>query len=276
LTERDSPHTISNRLFSNGGRLSGRRALITGASSGIGREVARRFGAEGARVACGGQDPERTEQTVQRIRDEGGEAVPALGDVSTPEGAQAAVNATVEAFGGLDLLVSNAGIDATEWFDVADWDIAEFDRIIATNLRGPFLVAREAIPHMLRNDPPNRGSIVHMSSVCAITVWSGDCAYDVSKAGLNMLSDHIAVEYGSRGIRSNTLMPGAIRTELHESVMEAMNDGRAFERELLSRHPIGRFGTVEDIADACVFLCADEAGFMTGANISIDGAYSRV
>ncbi len=120
------------------------------------------------------------------------------------------------------------------------------------------------------------GSIVHVSSVCAITVWAGDCAYDISKAGLNMLSDHIAVEYGARGIRSNTLMPGVIRTELHESVMEAMDDDRAFERELLGRHPIGRFGTVEEIADACVFLCADEAGFLTGANISIDGGYSRV
>ena len=115
-----------------------------------------------------------------------------------------------------------------------------------------------------------------MSSVCAITVWAGDCAYGVSKAGLNMLSDHIAVEYGPEGVRSNTLMPGVIATELHNSVMEAMNDGRALERELLSRHPIGRFGAVEEVADACVLLCSDEAPFMTGAHISIDGAYSRV
>lgn len=91
-----------------------------------------------------------------------------------------------------------------------------------------------------------------------------------------MLSDHIAVEYGPKGIRSNTLMPGVVRTELHELVMDAMNDGRALERELLGRHPIGRFGTVEEIAHACIFLCTDEARFMTGANISIDGAYSRV
>jgi NAD(P)-dependent dehydrogenase (short-subunit alcohol dehydrogenase family) len=257
-------------------RLPGKRALITGASSGIGREVACRFAAEGARVACGGRDPERTQDTIERIRAAGGDAFAAIGDVSTPEGADAVVSSAIEAIGGLDALVSNAGIDATDWHDVADWDVAEFDRILATNLRGPFLVSRAAIPHMLANDPPSRGAIVHMSSVCAITVWAGDCAYDISKAGLNMLSDHIAVEYGSRGIRSNTLMPGVIRTELHESVMEAMNDGRAFERELLSRHPIGRFGSVTDVADACVFLCADEARFITGANISIDGAYSRV
>jgi NAD(P)-dependent dehydrogenase (short-subunit alcohol dehydrogenase family) len=258
------------------GRLSGKRALITGASSGIGREVACRFAAEGARVTCGGRDRDRTEETVERIRAAGGEAFAALGDLSAQQGADGVVAAAVQAMGGLDSLVSNAGVDATDWRDVADWDLQEFDRIVATNLRGPFLVARAAIPHMLENEPPFRGAIVHMSSVCAVTVWAGDCAYDISKAGLNMLSDHIAVEYGARGIRSNTLMPGVIRTELHESVMEAMNDGRAFERELLDRHPIGRFGTVQEIADACVFLCADEAQFLTGANISMDGAYSRV
>jgi NAD(P)-dependent dehydrogenase (short-subunit alcohol dehydrogenase family) len=263
-------------LSSSGGRLSGKRALITGASSGIGREVACRFAAEGARVACGGRDAQRTQETVDRIRAAGGEAFPSLGDVSTAAGAELVVSTAAEALGGLDALVSNAGVDASDWKDVADWELEEFDRILATNLRGPFLVAREAIPYMLRNEPPACGAIVHMSSVCAITVWAGDCAYDISKAGLNMLSDHIAVEYGARGIRSNTLMPGVIRTELHESVMEAMNDGRAFERELLSRHPIGRFGTVHDVADACVFLCADEAQFLTGANISIDGGYSRV
>jgi NAD(P)-dependent dehydrogenase (short-subunit alcohol dehydrogenase family) len=255
------------------GRLSGKRALVTGASSGIGREVARRFAREGAHVACGGRDPDRTRRTVDEIAAEGGKAVAAVGDLSTEEGAQGVVGAAADALGGLDTLVSNAGVDATEWHDVADWEIEEFDRIVGTNLRGPFLVARAAIPHMLE---AGGGSIVHISSVCAITVWAGDCAYDISKAGLNMLSDHIAVEYGARGIRSNTLMPGVIRTALHESVMEAMNDGRAFERELLGRHPIGRFGKVEEIADACVFLCADEAGFMTGANISIDGGYSRV
>lgn len=254
-------------------RLDGRRALVTGASSGIGREVAVRFAAEGAAVACGGRDPSRTQDTVDRIVAAGGTAVAVVGDVSQPEGAQAVVEAAADGLGGLDALVNNAGIDATEWKPVADWPVDEFDDIIRTNLRGPFLVSKYAIPHLLE---AGGGAIVHMSSVCAITVWAGDCAYDVSKAGLNMLSDHIAVEYGPKNIRSNTLMPGAIVTELHETVMEAMNDGRAFERELLSRHPIARLGNVAEVADACVFLCADEAGFMTGSNISIDGGYSRI
>jgi NAD(P)-dependent dehydrogenase (short-subunit alcohol dehydrogenase family) len=255
------------------GRLEGIRALVTGASSGIGREVANRFAREGASVAVGGRDPARTQRTADEIAAAGGTAVGALGDVSEVEGARAVVAAAVEGLGGLDAVVNNAGIDVSDWVPVHEWDVDAFDEIMRVNLRGPFLVAKFAIPHLLES---GGGSIVHMSSVCAITVWEGDCAYDISKAGLNMLSDHIAVEYGPRGIRSNTLMPGVIETELHRSVMDSMEGGAEMEAELLTKHPIGRFGRVEDVADACVFLCAREAGFMTGANISIDGAYSRV
>ena len=255
------------------GRLEGKRALVTGASSGIGREVVNRFAREGARVAVGGRDPERTRRTVDEIRAAGGTAVEALGDVSQVDGAKAVVAAAVDGLGGLDALVNNAGIDVSDWVPVHEWDVAAFDEILRVNLRGPFLVAKFAIPHLLA---AGGGSIVSMSSVCAITVWAGDCGYDISKAGLNMRSDHIAVEYGAKGIRSNTLMPGVIETELHRSVMDSMEGGSEMEAGLLAKHPIGRFGRVEEVADACVLLCADEAGFMTGANISIDGAYSRV
>ena len=255
------------------GRLDGKRALVTGASSGIGREVAVRFAREGATVAVGGRDAERTARTVDEIRAAGGTAVPALGDVSQVDGAQRVVAAAASGLGGLDAVVSNAGIDVSNWVPVHEWEVDAFDEILRVNLRGPFLVAKYALPHLLE---AGGGSIVHMSSVCAITVWEGDCGYDISKAGLNMLSDHIAVEYGPRGIRSNTLMPGVIETELHRSVMDAMEGGAEMEAGLLAKHPIGRFGQVGEVADACVMLCADEAGFMTGANISIDGAYSRV
>ena len=255
------------------GRLAGKRALVTGASSGIGREVANRFAREGAAVAVGGRDAERTRRTVDEIRAAGGTAVAAIGDVSEPAGAEAVVAAAAEGLGGLDSVVNNAGIDVSDWVPVHEWDVAAFDEILRVNLRGPFLVAKYAIPHLLA---AGGGAIVNMSSVCAITVWEGDCGYDVSKAGLNMLSDHIAVEYGPQGIRSNALMPGVIETELHRSVMDSMEGGAEVEAGLLVKHPIGRFGRVEEVADACVFLCADEARFLTGAGISIDGAYSRV
>ena len=255
------------------GRLEGIRALVTGASSGIGRAVANRFAHEGASVAVGGRDAERTQRTVDEIVAAGGTAVAALGDVSCVEGARAVVAAAADGLGGLDAVVNNAGIDVSDWVPVHEWEVEAFDEIMRVNLRGPFLVAKFAIPHLLES---GGGSIVHMSSVCAITVWEGDCAYDISKAGLNMLSDHIAVEYGTRGIRSNTLMPGVIETELHRSVMDSMKGGAEMEADLLSKHPIGRFGRVEEVADACVFLCARDAAFMTGANISVDGAYSRV
>lgn len=254
------------------GAINGKRAIVTGASSGIGRAVANRFAREGAHVAVCGRDSERTQRTVDEITASGGKAFPIISDVATEDGVDATVAHAASEMGGIDILVNNAGVDAMEWFPVHEWAIEEFDRILGTNLRGPFLMSRAAIPHMIE---AGGGSIVHMSSVCAITVWEGDCAYDISKAGLNMLSDHIATEYGPQGIRSNTLMPGVIATELHDSVMEAMNDGRAFERELLGRHPIGRFGNVEEVAAATLFLAQDGTHFLTGTNISIDGAYSR-
>ena len=253
--------------------LNGKRALVTGASSGIGRAIALAFAAQGASVAVGGRDETRVRATVAEIERAGGRAVAAIGDVSVVDDARGVVDVAPDTFGGLDVVVNNAGIDANEWHDVADWPIEHFDEIMAVNLRGPFLVSKFAIPHLLA---AGGGSLLHISSVCAVTVWAGDCAYDVSKAALNMLSDHIAVEYGSRGIVSNTLMPGVVRTPLHEAVMEGMNDGRAFERVLESRHPIGRFGAVEEVAASAVFLCSGVAPFLTGANIPIDGGYSRV
>jgi NAD(P)-dependent dehydrogenase (short-subunit alcohol dehydrogenase family) len=254
-------------------RMNGARAVVTGATRGIGRAIALRFAAEGASIALAGRDRLAAEDVAAELRAAGRSASIALGDVADPDDARAVVEAAVDGLGGLDVLVNNAGVDARDWKPVHEWAVADFDRILAVNLRGPFLMSKWAIPHLL---DAGGGAILHVSSVCATTVWAGDCAYDISKAGLNMLSDHIAVEYGKQNIRSNTLMPGCVRTELHEYVMGSMNDGRAFERELLRRHPIGRFGTPEEIAEAAVLLCCGEAGFMTGANVHIDGAYSRV
>lgn len=254
-------------------RLQDRKALVTGASSGIGRAIAVSFAREGAAVAVGGRNTERIDRTIAGIREAGGRAVPAPGDIAETGTAEAVVNQAAADLGGLDIVVNNAGIDATEWMPVHEWPVEDFDRILATNLRAPFLVSKFALPHLLQ---AGRGAVLHISSVCAITVWAGDCAYDISKAALNMLSDHIAVEYGPQGITSNTLMPGQIVTELYDEVKAAMPDPEGFEQEILARHPVGRFGSVEEVAEAAVLLCSGAAPFLTGANISIDGAYSRV
>jgi NAD(P)-dependent dehydrogenase (short-subunit alcohol dehydrogenase family) len=254
-------------------RLQGRKALVTGASSGIGRAIAVTFAHEGAAIAVGGRNPARIERTIREIEAASGRAVSALGDISETATAEAVVERAASDLGGLDVVVNNAGIDATEWVPLHEWPVEDFDRILATNLRAPFLVSKFAMPHLLR---AGRGAFLHISSVCAITVWAGDCAYDISKAALNMLSDHIAVEYGPQGITSNTLMPGQIVTELYEEVKAAMPDAEQFEETILARHPIGRFGSVDEVAEAAVLLCSGAAPFLTGANISIDGAYSRV
>ena len=174
-------------------------------------------------MACGGRDEGRTKDTVDRITAAGGTAVAVRGR-RVPAGGRARRSSRPRRRRWAASTPSSTTPASTRPSGRTshDWPVEEFDELIRTNLRGPFLVAKYSIPHLLE---AGGGAIVHMSSVCAITVWAGDCGYDISKAGLNMLSDHIAVEYGPQGIRSNTLMPGVIATELHESVMVAMDDG---------------------------------------------------
>jgi NAD(P)-dependent dehydrogenase (short-subunit alcohol dehydrogenase family) len=255
-------------------RLANKRAVVTGASSGIGQGIALAFAREGATVTVWGRDRERTEETCDAIAGQGGAARAALGDVSDPGTVEGVIGDAASAMGGIDVVVNCAGIGELDgWVPVHEHSLAAWDRTLAVNVTGPFLVAKAAIPHML---DAGGGAFLHISSVCSITVWAGDSAYSVSKAGLNMLSDHIAVEYGERGIRSNTLCPGEILTPMHETAASASADAREWERKVLARHPIGRFGEVSEVAEAAVFLCSDESGFLTGANVPIDGAYSRV
>jgi NAD(P)-dependent dehydrogenase (short-subunit alcohol dehydrogenase family) len=255
-------------------RLQGKRALVTGASSGIGQGIALAFGREGATVATCGRDETRTDETRAAVEAHGGSAHAVRGDVSNAADVMRMVDEAAGAMGGIDVLVNCAGIGELDgWVPVHEHSQEAWERTLAVNLTGPFLMSKAVLPHML---DAGGGALLHISSVCSITVWAGDSAYSVSKAGLNMLSDHIAVEYGDKGIRSNTLLPGEILTPLHEHAASSSPDAREWERQVLEKHPIGRFGEVSEVAEAAVFLCSDEAGFLTGANVPIDGAYSRV
>jgi NAD(P)-dependent dehydrogenase (short-subunit alcohol dehydrogenase family) len=255
--------------------LSGRSAIVTGASSGIGRAIALRLAAAGADVAACGLDARRAAATAAQARRRHGVRTCALtGDVSDEEDAQRLVESAAGTFGAADVLVNCAGIDVTDgWSPVHDTPVATWDRVLAVNLRGAFLMSKFAIREMLKG---SGGTILHVSSVAAVTVWPGDCAYDVSKAGLNMLSNHIAVEYGASGIRSNTLMPGMVRTPMYDALLADNPDRGRIESDLVARHPVGRLGTVSEIAEAALFLCVPGMGFMTGSAVLVDGGYSRV
>ncbi len=252
--------------------LAGKRTIVTGASSGIGRAIALQLAGRGALVAAAGRDPERTGGICAEIERRGGQAVSCLGDVGDEADAASIVETAVTRFGGIDALVNSAGIGPGYVRPVHEWEVEDLDRVMQTNLRGSFLMAKLAIPHMLE---AGGGSIVHISSVCAITVWSGEWGYGASKAALNALSNHIAVDYAAKGIRSNTLLPGWINTPMNERWLEESPDRATVEQQLLDRHPAGRFGQADEVAEIAAFLCSDQAGFVTGANITIDGGYSH-
>ncbi|MEI7778423.1 MAG: SDR family oxidoreductase [Actinomycetes bacterium] len=255
-------------------RLAGRRAIVTGGSSGIGEGIAERFSQAGAEVAVFGRDQARTTKVAQRIVDKGGRAFPVIVDLTQEDEVAAACESALSRLGGIDILVNCAGVGELDgWVRVHETTLDSWQKTLTVNLLGPYMMSRAVLPTMVQQQS---GTLLHISSVCATTVWAGDSAYATSKAALNMLSDHIAVEYANDGIRSNTLLPGEILTPMHDSALASTADPIAHEREVLSRHPIGRFGTVTEVAEAALFLCSGGSEFLTGANIPIDGAYSRV
>ena len=245
-------------------RLSGRRALVTGASRGIGRAVALRLAAEGASVALNYRaGREEAEAVAAEIAASGGSAAVLQGDVAAAEEAEALVGAAAEAMGGLDILVNNAGLTRDNLLmrlSEEDWDAA-----LNTNLKGAFLCAKAAIRPMLRQ---RFGRIVNMSSVVALTGNPGQANYAAAKAGLIGFTRTVAREVASRGVTVNALAPGFIETQMIESIPD---DLRA---RILERIPLGRFGAPEDVAGCVAFLCGDDGAYITGQTISIDGGLS--
>ncbi|MCY7304533.1 MAG: glucose 1-dehydrogenase [Thermoleophilia bacterium] len=256
-------------------RMEGRLALVTGASRGIGRAIAERFAAEGAAVVVNAaQDCAGAEAVAARIVEAGGRCTVAMGDVSDADAAERIVAEAVAALGGLDTLVNNAGIDISDGTEkVADFSIEAWDRVQAVNLRGAFLISKFAIPHILER---GGGAILGVGSVAGLTAWKHDAHYNASKAGLHLLMQSIAVDYAEAGIRANCVCPGVIETTMHTDWIETSPDGRELEAEILARHPVGRYGRVEDVAAVAVTLCADENRFLTGALVPVDGGYTAV
>ena len=244
-------------------RFEGKVALVTGAASGIGRATAERLAQEGARVVCADVQEEALEETARKLRDGGAEAVAQLCDVSDPEAVRATVQTAVERFGALNVLCNIAGIlqfENTHQVSLADWN-----RVLAVNLTGTFLMCQAAIPHLLEA----KGAIVNMSSTAALRAHPWTAAYSASKGGVLALSYELAIEYGKQGLRVNAVCPGAVTTP----IQQAFRFPEGVDTTLLDRiMPFVGFGGPEQAANVIVFLASDEALHVNGAMIRIDGA----
>jgi len=247
-----------------GERFTGRRAIVTGASSGIGRACARALGAEGAHVVCAGRRRARLDEVVEAIRADGGQATAVTGDVRDEAFCGSLVKAAVEAFGGVDLLVNAAGVLGNG--SIAATPTEEWDRIMDSNVRSVFLMTRAAAPELVKR----KGSVVNISSVASIRPYANFVGYCTSKAAVDMITRCAALDFAPDGVRVNAVNPGVVVTELH-TVTGAVADYPGFLERSKTTHPIGRVGAPEEIASLALFLMSDDAGWITGTTVSIDG-----
>lgn len=250
------------------GNMDGKTALVTGGSSGIGRAASLAYAREGARVVVADVNIEGGEETVQQIKEAGGEAILVHADVSKPEDTQAMVAQAVEAFGSLDCAFNNAGISGgRERRLTAEYLEEDWDRVISINLKGVWLCMKAEIPQMLKQ---GGGAIVNTASVAGLVGIPGTVAYIAAKHGVAGITKAAALEYATSGIRVNAVCPGYIRTPLVQGIFD-QHEG--FEDRVASRHPIGRLGEPPEIAEAVLWLSSDAASFMTGHNMAVDGGY---
>ncbi len=241
--------------------------LVTGAASGIGAGIAERFAEAGYAVSVFDIDGAGARTMADRLRKHG-PALAIQGDVSVEEQARAAVEETCAELGSLDALVNNAGIE-TEG-TVSDGRTADWDRQIAVNLRGAFLMARYAVPRMRGRG----GVIINISSVHAFNSYAGYPAYDTTKAGLIGLTRCMAIDHGPEKIRVNAICPGYVDTPIMDRWLESLPNREEVLRQVVQAHPVGRYGTPRDIAEAVLFLASDAASFITGTYLVVDGGIS--
>jgi 3(or 17)beta-hydroxysteroid dehydrogenase len=260
-------------------RLDGKVALISGAARGIGAETARLMAEAGAKVAIGDVLDERGRETARAIESAGAEAIYARLDVTREEDWTAAVTAVTGRFGGLDILVNNAGVFLG--MSIEEATLADWHRLCGVNLTGVFLGTKLALP-ALRDSAqksPHGSAIVNLSSVAGLVGSTGDPLYSMTKGGVTLFTKSAALEFARKGyrIRVNSIHPGTTETEMGDQVLTmrarnlGTNDLEPARQQALTRIPIGRMGTVTDIAKGIVFLASDDAGFITGAGLVVDG-----
>lgn len=241
-------------------------ALITGGGSGIGRVTAITFAEEGARVVVADVDVPGGEETLNLIKSNGGQSIFSNTDVSRAADAEKMVKVCVDTFGRLDILFNNAGV-AGQTVRAAEVDEAEWDRVMGINLKGVFLSSKYAVPVMIEQ---GGGAIVNISSSSAITPTPYVSTYAAAKAGVIQLTKAMAIEYGNDNIRINCICPGFIETAMTSPIIP---EGAKTKKVYSHLWPMGRVGTPEDIAQAALYLAGDDASFVTGTVLIVDGGW---
>ena len=238
------------------GRFEGRTAVVTGAGSGIGFEMARLLLEEGAVVVAADLDPGQVPPGATGVRT----------DVSQAEQVEALIKTAVDQTGRIDVLLNNAGIGSTA--SPVECSVEDWDRVFAVNVRGVFLGTKYAVPHMLEQ---GAGSIVNTSSVAGIIGLANRAAYCASKGAVTAFTKQVAVQYAGTGVRCNCVCPGTVDSPWVGRLMDETEDPAATRAALIARQPMGRLGQPEEIAKAALYLASDDAAFITGTALIIDG-----
>lgn len=248
-------------------RLKDKVALITGAGLGMGREASTRFAREGAKVVVFDRNAEAGRETVGLVEAQGGSALFVEGDASDEGAVRGAVERAMSEYGALHVLYANAGVlDKSKDKSVTDTTVEDWDRIQAINLRGPFLLAKHGIGALEKS---GGGSIIFVGSISALVGFElAQDSYTAAKSALIGLAKSIAVQYGPKNIRCNIIHPGMIDTPLQAPYLDD-----ASKKSIAASLPIRRLGVASDIANAALFLASDEAGFVTGAELIVDGGF---
>jgi len=246
--------------------LNGKVGIITGGTSGIGREAAVLFAKAGAKVVVAGRREAEGNETIDLVRAAGSEGLFVKTDVSRAADVQALVRKTVEKFGRLDVAFNNAGIEGN-WIPIAEQSEEDWDRTIDINLKGVWLCLKYEIQQMLKQG--GGGAIVNMASVAGLIGSAGAATYCASKHGVMGLTKSAALETARNGIRINVVCPAVIETPMGERVFGAPE----MKKFALGLHPIGRLGMPKEVAEAVVWMCSDRASFMTGQSLVLDGGF---
>lgn len=245
-------------------RLTGKTALVTGSSRGIGREIAVRFAREGANVVVNYYRNEKAAREVAaEVESHGRRCIILQADVSKASEIQSMFDKAATELSGLDILVNNAGIEK----EAAFWEVTEedYDQVMKVNLKGTFFASQAMVQHLRQTNRPGR--IINISSVHEDLPFPGFTAYCASKGGIRMLTRNLAVELGPLGIAINSIAPGAIATAMNADLLS----NRAQHDALIRQIPLGRIGKPDDVASLAVFLASDEASYVTGATYFVDG-----